>query len=471
MNPISLVFFIACALALLTVPRKWAPAALLVGCTYMTLGQGIEIATIHLPVYRMMLLVGLIRVMLKGERIEGGFNTIDKLVLVWSFWSVFAGFFHDQERYSVIYFCGGVFNVTSIYFLIRIWCNDIEEVQSVIAVVAVILVPIAIEMLLEKATGKNLFSFLGGVPENVYVREGKLRAQGPFLHAILAGTVGATSIPLFIGLFARYRLIATLGIVAGVIMTFASASSGPVMSLLAGSGALMLWRYREHVYKLRIACVIAYLVLMVTMTQPPYYLISRIDISGGSTGWHRSFLIEQTFNHLSEWWLFGTDITRHWMPMQGIASDPQHTDITNYYISFGVSGGLAAMVLVIVMLLVAFKWVGKTIITWGDENSERCFMIWCFGATLFAHAATSISVAYFDQSVLYFWLSLAVISSIYSISQLGEQTLSQTKDHFADNFDGLDIAAPPAVGKSREWREAYRRRILAGSEESPRAMY
>ncbi|MES2439818.1 MAG: hypothetical protein V4584_12150 [Verrucomicrobiota bacterium] len=468
MNPISLAFFIACALALLSVPRKWAPAALLVGCTYMTLGQGIEIGSINLPVYRMMLLVGLIRVMLKGERIGGGLNTIDKLVLVWSLWSIFAGFFHDQERYSVIYFCGGVFNVALIYFLIRIWCNDIEEAQSVIAVVAVILVPIAIEMLLEKSTGKNLFSFLGGVPENVYVREGKLRAQGPFLHAILAGTVGATSIPLFIGLFGRYRIIATLGIAAGVIMTFASASSGPVMSLLAGSGALMLWRYRQHVYKLRIACVLAYLVLMVTMAQPPYYLISRIDISGGSTGWHRSFLIDQTFKHLSEWWLFGTDITRHWMPMQGIASDPQHTDITNYYIGFGVAGGLAAMVLVIVMLLVAFKWVGKTITTWGNENSGRCFMIWCFGATLFAHAATSISVAYFDQSVLYFWLSLAVISSIHSISQLGEQEpeLSEFKDHFGDDFGGLEIPALTAGERNREWREAYRRRLSVESGES-----
>lgn len=433
----------------------------------MTLGQGIEIGSINLPIYRMMLLVGLIRVIVKGERIAGGFNAIDKLVLVWGFWSVFAGFFHDQERYSVIYFCGGVFNVASIYFLIRIWCNDIEEVQSVIAVVAVILVPIAIEMLWEKSSGKNLFSFLGGVPENVYVREGKLRAQGPFLHAILAGTVGATSIPLFIGLLGRHRLIAIMGIAAGAIMTFASASSGPVMSLLAGSGALILWRYREHVYKLRIACVVAYLGLMVTMTQPPYYLISRIDISGGSTGWHRSFLIDQTFKHFSEWWLFGTDVTRHWMPMQGIASDPQHTDITNYYISFAVSGGLASIILIILMLLVAFKWVGNTITAWGDENSERCFMIWCFGATLFAHAATSISVAYFDQSVIYFWLSLAVISSIHSISQLGEQEQfeTQTQNQFAGDYTGLEIPVTTVAEANREWRESFRRGL--SSESSP----
>jgi hypothetical protein len=154
------------------------------------------------------------------------------------------------------------------------------------------------------------------------------------------------------------------------------------------------------------------------------------------------------------------------MPMQGIASDPQHTDITNYYISFGVSSGLVAMVLVIMMLLVAFKWVGKTILTWGNEDSERCFMIWCFGATLFAHAATSISVAYFDQSVLYFWLSLAVISSIYSISQLGEHEseVATTKDHFDDLFGGLEVPALNAAERNREWRVALRRSILTNSE-------
>jgi hypothetical protein len=165
-----------------------------------------------------------------------------------------------------------------------------------------------------------------------------------------------------------------------------------------------------------------YVGLMLVMTKPPYYLISRIDISGGSTGWHRAFLIEQTFSYLSEWWLFGTDETRHWMPDQGIAMDPHHTDITNYYIGFGVTGGLPAMLVVIWILLVAFRWVGQIHDTRLAEWPSQSFMIWCFGACLFSHAVTSISVAYFDQAMLYFWLSVAVISSIYSIVHLNPES-------------------------------------------------
>jgi hypothetical protein len=418
MNPLAILLFLGCAGALLAVPRKWAPVPLLLGCTYMTLGQGVEIGPISLPVYRMLLLVGSVRVIARSERLPGGLNVIDKLMIAWGCWMMLASFFHDPDRAGPITAAGAVFNQTMIYFLIRIWCVDLDEVVDVIRIVALLLVPIALEMLLEKASGRNAFAIFGGVPESVVIREGKLRAQGPFRHPILAGTVGATCIPLFVGILYRHRLAALAGICAATIMVFASASSGPVMSLLAALGALALWRFKQHVGKLRVAAILIYMVLMVVMSQPPYYLIARIDISGGSTGWHRSFLIEQTFKHLNEWWLFGTDVTRHWMPDQGIAHDPLHTDITNYYIGFGVSGGLAGMLLVILMLAVAFAWVGRVHDARIDTKPDQGFMIWCFGACMFSHAVTGISVAYFDQSMMYFWLSVAVISSVYSIVRL-----------------------------------------------------
>lgn len=458
MNPVAAIFFFICATALLTVPRKWAVAALLVGCTYITLGQGIEIASLNLPIYRLMLLVGFIRVITRGEKLVGGFNTIDKMMIAFGCWAIFASIFHDQERYGIVFVCGLVFNLLMIYFLIRIWCADLDEIRGVIAVIALLLVPIAIEMLMEKATGKNLFSIFGGIPQDVMVRQGKLRAQGPFLHAILAGTVGATCIPLFIGLISisRYRAVAIIGIAAGVVVTFASASSGPVMSLIFGCGAMCMWRFKKHLRKIRITVLVIYVALIFLMTKPPYYLISRIDISGGSTGWHRSFLIEQTFKHISEWWLFGTDATRHWMPMQGIGSDPLHTDITNYYISFGVQAGLPAMVLLIAVLITAFFWVGKIIDVWLETHPERSFMAWSYGACLFAHAATSISVSYFDQSMVFFWLPIAVISANYSITRFGlKEELMHESDHFtpAENF--LDL---PALSHA-EWRRRLRANV------------
>lgn len=465
MNPVALVFFIVCAITLLSVERKWAPAALLVGCTYITLGQGIEIASLSLPVYRMMLLTGIVRVIIRGEKIAGEFNLIDTIMTIFGCWILFASFFHDQNRYGFVYACGLVFNLSSIYFLFRIWCVDLEEIRGLIVVIVFLLLPIAVEMLMEKVTGKNLFSIFGGVSEYVMNRQGKLRAQGPFLHPILAGTVGASCIPLFVGLFtvAKYRTVAILGIATGLVMTFASASSGPVMTLIFGCGALVMWRFRDYLGKLRIAVIVTYIALIFLMNQPPYYLISRIDISGGSTGWHRSFLIEQTFKHLSEWWLFGTDVTRHWMPMQGIGSDHQHTDITNYYIGFGVQAGLPAMLLLIGVILLSFAWVGKTINSCQEKNRAQSFMVWSFGACLFAHVGTSISVSYFDQSMLFFWLPIAVISAGYSIiqSQVSDSVLEDLSVYLVPE----NILETTGISGA-EWRRHTRVQVLSGKVKS-----
>jgi len=63
---------------------------------------------------------------------------------------------------------------------------------------ALVAVPVAIVMATEHFTGHNLFAKLGGVDELSNIRNGRVRAQGPFLHAIVAGTVGAVLLPLFV---------------------------------------------------------------------------------------------------------------------------------------------------------------------------------------------------------------------------------------------------------------------------------
>lgn len=466
MNLIALIFFLLCTLAVIVVPRKWAPAALLVGCTYIPLSQGVEVASISLPIYRMLLIVGVFRVIAKGERLQGGINLIDKLLVAWSCWTIFASLFHDSDQYGFITACGSVFNLTLIYFLTRIWTSDLNQIRDVVAVVAFLLVPIAIEMLIEKATGRNLFAVFGGVSEMVGVREGKLRAQGPFLHAILAGTVGAACVPLFVGIFSVSRLVALVGVSAGIFITFASASSGPVVTLMAGLGAVMLWHFKQHMGRFRIAAVMTYLVLMVVMSRPPYFLIGEIDLSGGSTGWHRAELIDCALGHLSEWWLFGTDHTKQWMPLMGGSTDPNHTDITNYYIGMGVNAGLLSVLLVFAALAIAFHWVGRVVTLTLDSDSRLAFTIWCFGSSLFAHLVTGISVSYFDQSLVYYWLTVAVISSSYSVIGMEPTLITQVENESDESHVySVKLSEREMISLANaEWRRAYRERCSLKSE-------
>jgi hypothetical protein len=226
---------------------------------------------------------------------------------------------------------------------------------------------------------------------------------------------------------------------------------------MAGAGALCLWPIRNHLSKLRLGCVILYFVLIGVMSRPPYYLIGEIDLAGGSTGWHRANLIEMTFKHLSEWWLFGTDHTRHWMPAQGIGGDAMHTDITNYYIGMGVFAGLPGMLLIIIAIWIAFRWVGNIINERIASQPEESFMIWCFGASLFAHAVTGISVSYFDQSILFFWLIVGVISSSYSIDQQASQDCHVDDKPGHMMFPKVDVnpLADTASVANGGWKRCY----------------
>lgn len=402
---------------MLVAPRRWAPVPLLIGCCYMTMGQVIKILAFNFPVFRILLGLGLVRVVLRGERIQGRLNAIDKMMIAWGAWIFLASFFHKFAPGSgPVFALGGIYNMWLSYFLLRIWCRNEREMKFLVGAIAILLVPIAITMWIEKTALHNPFAIFGGVLEIPMIREGKVRASGPFAHPILAGTVGATCLPLIASIWRSNRILASLGFGACLAMVFASASSGPMMSLIFGVFALCMWGFRRVARFAVPALFVVYILLSVVMSRPPYYLISYIDLTGGSTGWHRAALMESFLRHFHEWWAFGTEQTRHWMP-NATGPSPEHTDITNYYIGIAIGAGLPALLVFLAIVWRAFTWVDIAARTGTGVTSRSGFIAWCLGSALFAHATTAISVAYFDQSVLFLWATISLISSFHSLPQ------------------------------------------------------
>jgi hypothetical protein len=381
----------------------------------MTIGQEVEVGPFHFSLVRILIAAGVIRIILRGERLAGGVNALDRLMVVWGAWAVFSSVFHRDPSGALVFILGIVYNACGIYFLVRVFCRSLDDVLGLCRVMAVLLVPVAIEMIYETQTVHNLFSVLGGIPESPAIREGRIRAQGPFAHAILAGTIGAVTIPGVVALWRPYRKEAIIGLVACLVMIFASASSGPILSAMAAIGALCMWQFRRQVRLVRWIAVIGYCVLDVVMKDPAYYILAHIDLTGGSTGWHRARLIQSAFEHLPEWWIGGTDYTRHWMPT-GVSWSPDHTDITNYYLKMGVWGGLPLMLLFIAVLAKGFSFVGRTLQEIPQLPLQSRFMLWALGSSLFAHSVTFISVSYFDQSFVFIYLTLGAIGSARSVA-------------------------------------------------------
>lgn len=413
---------------MLFLPRHWAPLPLLVGACYMTLAQGIELGAFSFPVLRMLIVVGVLRVVIRGERVPGGLIGLDWLMVAGVMWMLASSMFHKDPGGMFVNNLGMALNNLGIYFLVRIACQDREDVVRLAGYTAFLLVPVALEMIVEHLIVRNLFATLGGVPPVPGIREGRLRAQGPFAHAILAGTVGAVTLPLMAGLWHEHRKRALLGMAACVVMVLACSSSGPIMSFLAGIVGLVMWRWRHRMRAVRWLLVLGYIALDIVMKAPAYYIIGRIDIVGGSTGWHRAALIESGLAHLHEWWLAGTDFTRHWMPT-GVSWSNDHTDITNHYLALGVRGGLPLMLLFIALLVKAYSYIGQTLEAQSERPGEELFMIWALGAGLFAHTVTMISVSYFDQSFMFLYLTLGIIGSLWAVREATDEVEETSHDH------------------------------------------
>ncbi len=427
MSVAGFIFTFVCGVFLLTVPRRWAIVPLLVGTVYMTVGQAIQIGPASFTVIRLLVVVGFIRVKTRGEHVIGGFRTLDRAMIWWAVIAAITSVFHKNPSSNLISMLGNSYDYLGLFFLMRIFISSMEDFVEIAKVLLVLLIPLALEMINEKITGRNAFSIFGYVTEMATVRGGKIRAQGPFAHSIFAGTVGAVCMPLAILIWEKSRKRALAGLAVAGVMVLTSASSGPILAVVAMVVALLIWRIRSRLRMMLWSFVGMLVVLNFIMNDPVYYLLARIDLTGKSTGWHRAALIDAAVKHLNEWWFAGTDYTRHWMPT-GVYWTQDHTDITNHYLKMGVWGGLPLMIAFIVIMASAFTSVGKALDLSRNEPLKHQFHIWVWGVIFFGHAVSFISVSYFDQTIVFFYLSLAVIGSVYSAKAAAASRKSQSNE-------------------------------------------
>ena len=75
------------------------------------------------------------------------------------------------------------------------------------------------------------------------------------------------------------------------------------------------------------------------------------------------------------------------------------------------------MLLFIAVLAKSFSYLGQMLMEPSDLSPDSRFMVWALGASLFAHAATFVSVSYFDQSFVFIYLTLAAIGSARALAK------------------------------------------------------
>jgi hypothetical protein len=444
----GMVFVAITIILMLVVHRKYAWLPLVMAGCWMTLGQNILLGGINLPVLRLVLAAAMVRVIIRGEFRGINFLTIDRVFILWLITAITAYVALWQTSESLINRLGLAYNAIGMYFCLRAWIIDREDVDRLTRLFAFVLLPIAISMSIEKLTGRNLFSIFGGVPLHTVVRDNKLRCQGPFAHPILAGTVGAVWFPVFLNMVLqqRERILGMLGAGACALIVVTSRSSGPLLTLIIALFGMSLWPLRGHMRTLRWGFLAFIIFLQVAMKSPIWFLIGRVNVVSGSTGWHRAHLIDMSVQHFTQWLLVGvkdSDIVK-WGVHAG--------DITNHYLFEGLRGGVVTLILFLVIMTLAFSYVGRAVKWQRQEPADTQYYhsMWSLGVMAAAHAATFISVAYFNPQIMLHWyLTLAVIVAMYqcgpNVNTYDEDEEHSTVPATARHVWWAQVRRPPAL--------------------------
>lgn len=338
-------------------------------------------------------------------------NTLDQLVLAFTA--------ADAAGYVVLWHCsshavvdrlGAAMMSSGIYFLLRSLIRDDKDVIRAITTLSYVCALIALVMLVEHISKQNPYMYLGGsrawTRDALMLRDGRLRAMGPFQHPILAGSFGATCFPLFVGLwFMKRRLYATIGALSTTIIVVAAASSTPILAYAAAVIGVAFWPFRRHLRALRWIVVLCLVALQLVMKAPVWALIQRADVLGGSSGFHRYYLVDQFIRRFGEWFLCGVKDTHSW--------GPDMWDHANQYVAVGTTSGMLPLILFVAVAVYGFKAIG---VARRRQNTRKAnHFTWILGAAVLAHLVAFFGISYVDQTIVGWWGVLAMAQGMMTV--------------------------------------------------------
>lgn len=389
-------------LSALLVPRRYFLAPFILAACFIPADQRIRVMGLDLTVLRMLVAVGVMRVVLFGEYRRIRLNRIDRLLVMWVVCGAAIYSIQWKSAEAMINRAGALFDATGLYWLfrqnVRSW-DDLKQTVRLFAVGAIILLPL---VLVEWSTGENPFVRLGKAI--TAVRQDRYRCQAAFPHSIMMGLFWAILAPMFLAL-ARTETRKTLywlALACSVAIIAASASSTPLLVLMLALATYWAFGWRRYTGVAAWSCAIMAAALHVVMNAPVWHLLARVNVIGGSTGWHRYKLIDQAINNFNEWKIIGCRYTEHWGWGLG--------DVTNQYVLEGVRGGVLTLTLFVLLIF----FVLKTLVSASLQYRGRSIrlLVWGIFSMMIAHCVGFIGVSYFGQIQVLWYMTLAAAAMV-----------------------------------------------------------
>jgi hypothetical protein len=390
-------------LLIFSLPREKAITPFLLAYFTIPSIQVVVLAGVHFSMHQILVLSVLARMAAsRGPegRFAGGFNALDRVAVLCAL-SGFIVFSTQWMEMQATTKCLGdlIINLGG-YLAVRFLIPDRATLRRAVKVLAVICVIQGACMVSEQFISHNVFDFAGG-PWPEY-RNGHIRAQGA-MGGLYGGPLAGILIPLFLWLWteAKSRMAATAGIASATAMAFASHASTSWMAYGAALLGLSFWPLRKQMRLIRWGIVLTLVGLHLVMHGPVWSLIEKIDLTGGSSSYHRYMLVDNCIRHFSDWWLIGYRYYGAW----GF----DMWDLCNQFVATALGGGLVTLVLFITIYSRSFGLVGRARKrVQGDRHQEWLF--WCLGSALFAYVVASFGVNYMIYLTMGFFFLLVCVS-------------------------------------------------------------
>ncbi len=416
MNVLAALIVTAVILVVLAGPRRWALLAIVAGALYVTQNEAVNAGGFNLWASRFFELAGFLRVLFRREFSFRQMNRIDH-ALIWLYLYstvVFLIRSKDGQAYQI----GTAVDTCLCYFTFRGLLKNMEDFQWLLRSLLLLLAPYALLVLVESHTGHNPFALLGGIEGgDDWVRNGRPRCFGSFRQPDTLGMFAASFVPLFVGMacISKERRRALFGLGLCLIIAWAANSGAETAATAAGLLCWGFWRYRKKMRQVRWGIMAFFAVLALVMKAPVWYILARASSVTGGNGWHRSYLIDMAYSHIGQWWLAGVAITEtgSWFPY-GLSATGG-ADITNQFISFGLTGGLGAMALFVLLLTRAFGALGEALTAvraGASKPASAEFLLWGLGVMLTVHIINWCGITYFDQMQMFWLMQLAAIANL-----------------------------------------------------------
>jgi hypothetical protein len=406
LHPVGFLALLLGIYFLLKSPRDYVCFAVVCMAAIIPSAQRITVIFMDFPFLRLLVLAALFRAYgYRNDAYPIRRLRPDQLIWCWGLWSILSQALLYGTIAAAVTRAGYLIDAIGAYYVGRIYTSGPKSLENLIRLVRNLVCFSAAFFLFERFTGRNMFAAFGGVPFETIVREGRLRCQGPFPHAILAGVFWTLFLPW---IWAQYKNTPDkktgylIGLAAVFVIVGNTASSTPAGTLLMALLGIALFKFRGKVSAMKWASLLALFLLHIAMEKPVWHLLARVDLAGGSTGWHRYFLIDRAIANFDDWWLFGTKDPGSW--------GRQLFDVTNQFILEGVRGGFLGLFFYVWFIMACFSQFGLGIKKADDVKDTR--LIWASGVFLFASCISFLGVSFFGQTVPVFYLMLGISVSV-----------------------------------------------------------